>query len=69
MTGKPGDALSFISGLAHVPTYLSLRGRIGLHGIDFRGEDSVAHGAPAFSPLRTFPPRLSACREVSQLWD
>ena len=34
MTGKPGDALSFISGLAHSPAGLSLSRRTHRHDVD-----------------------------------
>ena len=34
MTGKPGDALSFIPRLAHSPAALSLSGRTHRHGFD-----------------------------------
>src|SRR6266404_2192832 len=43
--GKPGDALSFIPGLAHSPATLSLSGRTHRLGIDRRIERITTLGA------------------------
>ena len=45
MTGEPGEALSFIPGLAHSPAALSLSGRTHRLGIDRRIERITTIGA------------------------
>jgi len=43
MTGEPGEALSFIPGLAHSPAALSLPERNHRHGIDPRNQTHNHH--------------------------